>query len=127
MAASVVPSENVTEIRPPVSIPYCGVISALGWYIALQCSMYLSVTLLLYPVAVLFGGVRLRQFAAGIFPAQAVAASTQSSLASLPAMIDSARSRLGQPAQPTQQIGPRRRQLAEPVVDERAIGRPRPA
>jgi Na+/H+-dicarboxylate symporter len=75
-----------------------GVISALGWYIALQCSMYLSVTLLLYPVAVLFGGERLLKFAAGIFPAQAVAASTQSSLASLPAMIDSARTRLGQPA-----------------------------
>jgi Na+/H+-dicarboxylate symporter len=76
-----------------------GVISALGWYIALQCSMYLTVTLLLYPVVVLFGGERLRHFAAGILPAQAVAASTQSSLASLPAMIDCARTRLGQPSQ----------------------------
>ena len=74
-----------------------GVISALGWYIALQCSMYIAITLMLYPVAVLFGGERLRQFAAGILPAQIVAASTQSSLASLPAMVESARMRLGHP------------------------------
>ena len=75
-----------------------GVISALGWYIGLQCTMYICVTLLLYPVAVVFGGERLRRFAAGILPAQIVAASTQSSLASLPAMIDSARTRLGHPS-----------------------------
>jgi len=73
------------------------VISALGWYIALQCSMYITVTLLLYPTVAVFGSERLRQFAPGILPAQIVAASTQSSLASLPAMIDSARSRLQQP------------------------------
>jgi Na+/H+-dicarboxylate symporter len=60
--------------------------------------MYICVTLLLYPVAVVFGGERLRRFAAGILPAQIVAASTQSSLASLPAMIDSARTRLGHPS-----------------------------
>jgi proton glutamate symport protein len=75
-----------------------GVISALGWYIGLQCTMYIAVTLLLYPVAVVFGGERLRHFAAGILPAQIVAASTQSSLASLPAMIESARVRLGHPS-----------------------------
>ena len=75
-----------------------GVISALGWYIGLQCTMYISVTLLLYPIAVAFGGERLRRFAAALLPAQIVAASTQSSLASLPAMIDSAGTRLGQPA-----------------------------
>ena len=73
------------------------VISALGWYIALQCSMYITVTLLLYPTVAAFGSERLRRFAAGILPAQIVAASTQSSLASLPAMIDSARTRLQQP------------------------------
>jgi len=74
------------------------VISALGWYIALQCSMYITVTLLLYPTVAVFGSERLRRFAAGILPAQIVAASTQSSLASLPAMIDSARTRLQQPS-----------------------------
>lgn len=71
-----------------------GAIRALGWYIALQCSMYLAVTLLLYPVVALAGGGPLRRFAGAAFPAQAVAASTQSSLASLPAMVESARSRM---------------------------------
>jgi len=75
-----------------------GVISALGWYIALQCSMYIVMTVLLYPIAVVFGRERLQRFAPGILPAQVVAASTQSSLASLPAMIDSARTRLGHPS-----------------------------
>jgi Na+/H+-dicarboxylate symporter len=75
-----------------------GVISALGWYIALQCTMYITITILLYPIVVVFGAENLRRFAAGIFPAQIVAASTQSSLASLPAMIDSAQTRLGQPS-----------------------------
>jgi Na+/H+-dicarboxylate symporter len=74
------------------------VISALGWYIALQCTMYLTITLLLYPVVVVFGSENLRRFASSIFPAQIVAASTQSSLASLPAMIDSAQTRLGHPS-----------------------------
>ena len=73
------------------------IVSALGWYIALQCTMYLTITALLYPTVVVFGGESLRRFASGILPAQVVAASTQSSLASLPAMIDSARSRLGHP------------------------------
>lgn len=73
------------------------VISALGWYIALLCSLYITITLLMYPLAVMAGGVRLRRFAAAILPAQVVAASTQSSLASLPAMIESARGRLDHP------------------------------
>jgi proton glutamate symport protein len=71
------------------------VLSALGWYILAQCTLYLAVTMGLYFVAVFFGGQRLRQFAAGILPAQVIAASTQSSLATLPAMVDSAQNRLG--------------------------------
>ncbi|HPN80387.1 cation:dicarboxylase symporter family transporter [Dokdonella sp.] len=74
-----------------------GVLSALGWYVGLLCTMYIAVTVLLYPVAVVFGGQNLRRFARGILPAQVVAASTQSSLASLPAMVESARDRLGHP------------------------------
>jgi len=71
------------------------VLSALGWYIVAQCSLYLLVTLGLYLVAIFAGGQRLRQFATGILPAQVIAASTQSSLATLPAMVESAQSRLG--------------------------------
>ncbi len=71
------------------------VLSALGWYILAMCTLYLAVTLGLYIVAVFAGGQRLRQFAAGILPAQAIAVSTQSSLATLPAMVESAQNRLG--------------------------------
>jgi proton glutamate symport protein len=74
-----------------------GMVKALGLYILLQCSLYLAVTLMLYFVARVFAGESLRRFAAGILPAQAIAASTQSSLASLPAMLESAESRLGYP------------------------------
>jgi proton glutamate symport protein len=71
------------------------VLNALGWYILAMCTLYLAVTSGLYFVAVFAGGQRLRQFAAGILPAQVIAASTQSSLATLPAMVDIAQKRLG--------------------------------
>jgi proton glutamate symport protein len=71
------------------------VLTALGVYIALLIAMYLVVIALMYPVAAVAGGERLGRFASAILPAQAIAASTQSSLASLPAMLESARTRLG--------------------------------
>jgi len=73
------------------------ILSALGIYILLQCSTYLLVTIALYGVAVIYGRERLVRFAAAILPAQIVAASTQSSLASLPAMVESAQTRLSYP------------------------------
>jgi len=81
-------------------------LSALGIYIALQCALYLTVTLLMLPVAMLWGGEPIRRFAAAIAPAQAVAASTQSSLASLPAMLDVAQRRLGYSPQVTSLVLP---------------------
>jgi len=71
------------------------VLSALGWYILAQCTLYLAVTFGLYVVAVFVGRRRLWQFASGILPAQVIALSTQSSLATLPAMVESAQNRLG--------------------------------
>jgi proton glutamate symport protein len=71
------------------------ILGTLGWYILGQCTLYVAVTLGLYAVAVFAGGQRLRRFAAGILPPQVIAASTQSSLATLPAMVDSAQHRLG--------------------------------
>jgi len=74
-------------------------LSALGVYIALECLLYIAVTLLMLPVAVVFGGEGLRRFAGALAAPQVVAASTQSSLASLPAMLQSAQRRLGYPVQ----------------------------
>lgn len=73
------------------------VLSALGWYIAILSAIYIVATLLLYPLAAVFGKERLGRFIPGILPAQVVAASTQSSLASLPAMVDCARDHLNHP------------------------------
>ena len=52
-------------------------------------------TLVIYLVIALRGRVRVADFAAAVAPVQVVAASTQSSLATLPAMIECARERLG--------------------------------
>ena len=76
-----------------------GMLSALGVYVLVECLLYLSVTVMMLPVALLFGGERLRRFVPALVPAQVVAISTQSSLASLPAMLESADRRLGYPKQ----------------------------
>lgn len=83
-----------------------GVLTALGYYIGLQCVLYVSITLLMYVIAVTVAGERLRRFAAALLPVQAIAASTQSSLASLPVMVDSARHRLGYPLAVTSLVLP---------------------
>ncbi len=72
-------------------------LSALGIYIALQCLLYSTVAVAMVLVAAVWGGEPIRRFAAAIVPAQVVAASTQSSLASLPAMLEVANDRLGYP------------------------------
>ncbi|MBA8883047.1 dicarboxylate/amino acid:cation symporter [Dokdonella fugitiva] len=74
-----------------------GVLGALGGYIAMQCATYAAMALLLYPLAIIVGREAPRRWVAGLLPPQVVAASTQSSLASLPAMLESARDRLGHP------------------------------
>jgi Na+/H+-dicarboxylate symporter len=64
---------------------------AVGFYVVAICSIFLLELILLYPLAVIGGRVSLRRFARAALPAQAVALSTRSSLASLPALLDSAR------------------------------------
>ena len=65
-----------------------GAAGAIAYYVVLVCSLSILVTLLLYPVAVFVAGIGLSRFARAVAPAQVVAFSTQSSVASLPAMID---------------------------------------
>jgi proton glutamate symport protein len=67
-----------------------GAFAALGHYIAVVSAMGGFVLVLAYGVAWTLGGIGLARFAAAVLPAQAVALSTQSSLASLPAMLESA-------------------------------------
>jgi len=77
-------------------------IGALATYVVLV-SLAVAVFSLgvLYPAAVLIGGVKFRDFAKAAAPAQAVAISARSSLAALPALIDGARNKLGLPEEIT--------------------------
>ncbi len=72
-----------------------GMLQALGIYIALECALYALAVVLLVGVGIAFGRQSPGRFISGLVPVQAVAASTQSSLATLPAMLDSAQQRLG--------------------------------
>jgi proton glutamate symport protein len=56
------------------------------------CSIFIA---LMYPLATTLGGVSPRRFARGAAPAQSIAFSARSSLASLPAMIDGGAKHLG--------------------------------
>lgn len=75
-------------ILPVTTEAGAGVLGALGAYIAMQCLLYLGITVVLYAVVSFGKGESLRRFASAILPAQVVAASTQSSLATLPAMVE---------------------------------------
>ena len=83
-----------------------GMLSALAVYVLVECLLYLAVTVMLLPVALIWGGENLRRYAAALVPAQVVAISTQSSLASLPAMLESADRRLQYPQQVTALVLP---------------------
>lgn len=84
----------------PVTVQAGGsVLGALGVHVAVLISTYVVITAALYAIAPLGGGEPLRRFASAILPAQVVAASTQSSLASLPAMLQAANERFGYPPQ----------------------------
>ena len=72
-----------------------GAIGAVGGYVLILCGLITVVTLLCYPVAALFGRVSVRTFARAVLPAQAVAVSSRSSLASLPALIAGFRAAYG--------------------------------
>jgi Na+/H+-dicarboxylate symporter len=68
---------------------------ALGHYVAIVCLSQIGLILLTLLVAVVFGRIGLGHFLAASGPALAVAVSTQSSIASLPVMIERARDNLG--------------------------------
>jgi len=72
-----------------------GAAGVLGHYIAIVCLSQIGVIILVYVGVLLFGRIGLRRFAGAVAPAQVVAFSTQSSLASLPVMVERARDTLG--------------------------------
>jgi proton glutamate symport protein len=74
---------------------------AVGAFLLVVCGLTVVAIAALYLLAALAGGVPLRRFARAAAPAQAVAFSTRSSLASLPALVEGAERGLGLPAHVT--------------------------
>lgn len=73
-------------------------IGALATYVALvSIGSFAFMLFVVYPAAMVFGGVSLERFARAALPAQAVGFSSRSSIAALPALIETARTRLGLP------------------------------
>ncbi len=66
-------------------------------YVAVIVAVCVAVTLLVYPVVAVAGRIGVRRFARVALPAQAIALSTQSSIASLPAMIEAVSTGLAVP------------------------------
>jgi Na+/H+-dicarboxylate symporters len=67
----------------------------VGVFILTSSAILIAATVLMYPIAVIVGKVRLRSFASAVAPAQTVAAGTRSSLACLPALVEGAEEGLG--------------------------------
>ena len=72
-------------------------VGMLGAWAAISSALLLLCILLLYPVAALLGRTSLLAFARAVAPAQLVAATTRSSIASLPALVEGGRDRLDLP------------------------------
>ena len=80
--------------------------SALGVYLLLRIGVTLLCVVLLYPISVVLGRTTLRTFARAVFPAQVVAVSTRSSLASLPALVAGGTAHIGLSAAATDFVLP---------------------
>ena len=71
-------------------------VGALATYVVLvSVAAFAFMLVVIYPAAIWGGRVSLKRFARAALPAQAVAFSSRSSIAALPALIESARTRLG--------------------------------
>jgi Na+/H+-dicarboxylate symporter len=71
---------------------------AIGFYIVAYAGASLVISALLYPVVALVGRIPIARFARAALPAQLIAFSSSSSIASLPALVESAEGGLGLPA-----------------------------
>ncbi len=72
-------------------------IGAIGFYIVAYSLLSVAGILLVYPMVALFGGVPMGRFARAALPAQLIAFTSSSSVASLPALVESAQRGLGLP------------------------------
>jgi Na+/H+-dicarboxylate symporter len=74
---------------------------AIGFYVAAYSAASIAITLLLYPVVAIAGRIPLRRFARAALPPQLIAFSSSSSIASLPALVETAEKNLQLPERVT--------------------------
>jgi Na+/H+-dicarboxylate symporter len=67
-----------------------GLVGALGFYVVAYSIACVLSTLLLYPLVASVGRIPVRDFARALLPAQLIAVSSSSSIASLPALVEGA-------------------------------------
>jgi proton glutamate symport protein len=75
--------------------------SALVYYVAVASAALMLAIVLLYPIVAVVARVPMARFARAVLPAQVVAASSSSSLAALPALVDGADQQLHLPSAAT--------------------------
>jgi len=93
---------------------------AIGFYVAAYSLGSIVVILLLYPVVAVFGGIPVGRFARAALPPQLIAFSSSSSIASLPALVESAEDNLALPPAITGFVLP----LAVSIVRRMVLWRP---
>ena len=76
-------------------------VGGIGFYVGAYSVGCIIVILLLYPVVAIFGRIPIRRFARAALPSQLIAFSSSSSIASLPALVESAERGLELPAEIT--------------------------
>jgi Na+/H+-dicarboxylate symporter len=74
---------------------------AIGFYVVAYSVASIAVTLLLYPVVAIAGRIPLRRFTRAALPPQLIAFSSSSSIASLPALVETAEKNLQLPERVT--------------------------
>ena len=77
-------------VLPLAALGGTGVAGAVGTYIVMYSTACIAGTLLVYPVVVTLGRVPLAAFARAALPAQLIAFSSSSSVATLPALVEGA-------------------------------------
>jgi Na+/H+-dicarboxylate symporter len=91
---------------PVVSRTGIGAASSLGYYIVVMVIVSAIQILSLYPAATAIGRVPVIRFAQAVFPPQAIALTSSSSLASLPALLESSNRKLHLPSNVTGMVLP---------------------
>ncbi len=73
------------------------IVGPIGFYILAYSLLSLAAILVVYPMVAIFGRVSMRRFGRAALPAQLIAFTSSSSVASLPALVESAQRELGLP------------------------------